>query len=314
MLLIRDIGSLPGEALGGAVTVGNFDGVHLGHAQLVERVVQCARSLQRSAVVVTFDPHPLRLLRPQDAPPLLTWLERKAALLGALGVDMVVAYPTNRQLLSLEPEEFFEQILHRLLQARAVIEGPNFFFGRHRRGDVHLLSRLCQQAGIALYIVEPTLFDNQPISSSRIRQLISCGDVAMAARLLTEPYRIRGQVVRGAQRGARLGFPTANLAGVDTLLPATGVYAGRAYLGDRTYPAAIHIGANPTFGELATKVEIHLIGFHGNLEGTWLEVDFLARLRETQMFRTVEELQAQLAADVAAAAQLAAQYRDDHER
>jgi riboflavin kinase/FMN adenylyltransferase len=290
---------------GGALSIGNFDGVHRGHARLVEKLRALAGELGGPAVILTFDPHPVRLLRPDAAPPPLTWTERKAELLGTLGIDAMIAYPTDERLLALSPAEFFHQIVCDKLAARAMVEGPNFFFGRGRAGDVRLLSELCAGRGIALSIVEPETMGSEFVSSSRVRAAIAAGDVGLARRMLTQPYRVRGLVTHGAARGARIGFPTANIEAVDTLLPGRGVYAGRAFLGDARWPAAINLGPSPTFGEQTVKVEAHLIGFTGSLYGRPLEVDFLERLRDIRPFASLDELTSQLHRDVAAALQLA---------
>lgn len=301
MKLLRSLDQLSPGDVGGAVSIGNFDGVHLGHARIVERLRAWAGRLGGPAVVFTFDPHPVRLLRPEQAPPPLTWTDRKAELLGALGVDTLVAYPTDEALLQFQPEDFFQTIVRQHLQARALVEGPNFYFGRDRAGDIPMLGRLCESAEIRLEVVQPVLASGDYISSSRIRQLIREGQLGEAGKLLTQPYRIRGMVTHGAARGARIGFPTANLSAVDTLLPAPGVYAGRAFPESGESPAAIHIGPNPTFGENALKVEVHLLNFAGNLYGQPLEVDFLERLRDIRPFPDLAALVDQLTRDVAEA-------------
>ncbi len=298
MRLFRLNDSLPPEFLHGAVAVGNFDGVHRGHAQLIERLLARARKVGGPAVVLTFDPHPVRILRPELAPPPLTWTERKAELLAELGVSAVWSYPTDEALLRLTAEEFFQRILCESLQARAMVEGPNFQFGRERRGNVELLKQLCAVQGMSLEVVQPVATDGELVSSSRVRESIRQGDVATAKQLLTRPYRLRGLVTHGAQRGTKIGFPTANLAGIDTLVPPVGVYAGRAFTQQGIWPAAINIGPNPTFGEAAFKFEAHLPGFSGSLYGQPLEVEFLARVRETRPFESVAALTQQLAADV----------------
>jgi riboflavin kinase / FMN adenylyltransferase len=307
MQLLRSLDNLPTDLLRGAVTIGNFDGVHRGHARIVERLLAKANEVGGPAIIFTFDPHPVRLLRPEAAPPPLTWTDRKAELLGELGVAAVVAYPTDEELLALSPEDFFSRIVRERLDARAMVEGPNFFFGRGRAGNIDVLGQLCRDSGVSLEIVQPLKLSGQYVSSSRVREAVAAGDVDLARHLLTRPYRIRGMVTHGAGRGAKIGFPTANVSAIDTLLPGQGVYAARAITTSGTWPAAVNIGPNPTFGEHALKVEVHLIGFVGSLYGQPLEVDFLARLRSIQPFGSVTELKAQLARDVAAAGRIASE-------
>ncbi len=305
--LFRTLDNLPDSCRRGAVTIGNFDGVHRGHARIVERLVAKARQLGGPAVVFTFDPHPVRLLRPDKAPPPLTWTDRKADLLAELGIDALIACPTDLPFLQQSAREFFDRVIRDALEARAVVEGVNFFFGRDRSGNVERLSEYCAEAGMALEIVEPVVLDGQVVSSSRIRTLVAQGHVEPARRLLTQPYRIRGRVVRGAGRGRQLGFPTANLDGIGTLLPAEGIYAGRVPLDGAVLPAAISLGPNPTFGEGAMKVEVHLLDYTGWLYDRDLEVDFLARLRDIQRYESVEQLLRQMDRDIAAARQWAVQ-------
>lgn len=306
MKLFRHLAELPADFHAGAVTVGNFDGVHWGHARIVERLISLARGANGPAVVFTFDPHPARILRPEQAPLPLTWTNRKAMLLAELGVDCMVAYPTDEALLALTDRQFFDSIIREKMAAAAIVEGPNFFFGRNRTGTIEVLGRLAAEAGITLEVVEPVVAEGEIVSSSRIRKLLAAGEVQSAGRLLTHPYRIRGMVTHGAGRGARLGVPTANLAAIDTLLPAAGVYAGTAFHGEGRWRAAIHIGSNPTFGEQQLKVEVHLIDFAGQLYGEALEVEFLSRLRGVLTFSGVEELKGQLERDIHAAREAAA--------
>jgi riboflavin kinase/FMN adenylyltransferase len=297
---LRHLDAIPESVRQGAVTIGNFDGVHLGHARIIERLVARAAAVTGPAVLFTFDPHPVQILRPQHAPPPLTWTDRKADLLSELDLDALVAYPTDAAFLQLKPREFFDRIVRGALGARAVVEGPNFFFGRDREGNVDLLRRFCDEAGIALEIVEPVVVDDQVVSSSRVRALVREGRMEEVCRLLTQPYRIRGRVIRGSGRGVALGFPTANLSEIATLLPGEGIYAGRALVDGAWWPAAVSLGPNPTFEEAGLKVEAHLLDFRGDLYGRWIEVDFLARLRNIMKFASVEELLAQMERDVAA--------------
>ncbi len=281
------------------MTIGNFDGVHRGHARIIERLKRFADELAGAAIVFTFDPHPVRLLRPDQAPPPLTWTNRKADLLAELGVDVVVAYPTDEELLSLTYREFFDQIIVDTIHAKAMVEGPNFYFGRGRNGNVHALKTLCDQAHIRLEVVEPIVENEQFISSSHIRDLIRDGKVGAAAEMLTQPYRIRGMVTHGSSRGAKIGFPTANLDAIDTLIPAMGVYAGKAHLDGRSHWSAIHIGPSPTFGEQVPKVEVHILDFEQSVYGRTIEVDFIQRLRDIRQFDSADELKKQLLRDVA---------------
>ena len=218
------------------MAIGNFDGVHRGHARIVERVIEQARAVGGPAVVFTFDPHPVRLLRPAEAPPPLTWTDRKAELAGRAGRRRDDRLSDGRRAAQLNPEEFFERIVREQLDARAMVEGPNFYFGRGRSGTIEVLRRLTAEASIRLEVVEPLMVGGEYVSSSRIRTLIGAGQVDEARELLTEPYRIRGMVVHGAGRGAKMGFGTANLDAVDTLLPGAGVYAGRGLR--QQYPLA----------------------------------------------------------------------------
>ena len=291
----------PAEYRGGAVTVGNFDGVHPGHRDLVAAARHFADGRGGPCVAVTFDPPPAAVLTPAAAKPPLTTLADRAELLLAAGADHVVALGADAGLLSLSAEAFFEDVMVGLFAARAVAEGYNFRFGRARAGDVGLLRQLCGGAGIAFAEVPARQAGGRPVSSSRVRAALAAGDVAAAAALLGRPYAVRGVVGPGAGRGRTIGFPTANLGGVATVLPPDGVYAGSATVAGRAWPAAVNVGPNPTFGEAARKVEIHLLDFAGDLYGRPLVLQFVARLRATRRFAGPAELVAQLNQDVAAA-------------
>ena len=298
MHIIRHLEALPADARGGAVSIGNFDGVHRGHVAIVRRLLERAEAVGGRAIVFTFDPHPVRILRPDQCPPPLTWTERKAELLAAQGVDWIVAYPTDEALLQLSAAEFFQRIIRDSLAARAVVEGPNFYFGHNREGTIERLAKMSSAAGLSLDIVPPVIVGDEIVSSSRVRDLIRTGDVEHAGKLLSAPYRIRGMVTHGAGRGAKIGFPTANLSAIDTLLPAHGVYAGRGIVGGAIYPAAINLGPSPTFGDSAIRVEIHCIGLDEPLYGQPMEVDFLTRLRDIRPFDSPAALIEQLKLDV----------------
>ena len=298
--LYRELNELPDGFLAGCLTIGNFDGVHVGHRAIVERVVARAREMGGPPVVFSFDPHPVQLLRPQAAPIPLTTTARKAELLFDLGIEVLVAFPTDRAFLALTADEYFSQIVCRRLRARALVEGPNFSFGKDRRGDVRVLRRLCDEHALALDIVDPIQRGDRFVSSSRVRQALRDGEIAEANAMLTRAYQLRGTVAPGARRGRSIGFPTANLTEVPTLVPALGVYAGIAHCRARAYPAAINVGPNPTFGEQGSKLEVHVLDFDGSIYGEELAVDFLERLRDIQTFSSVSSLQDQLRDDVQA--------------
>jgi riboflavin kinase/FMN adenylyltransferase len=299
----------PAACRGGAVSVGNFDGVHRGHVALLEELRRQAGALPGSAVALTFDPHPLQLLHPDNYPPPLTTPAERARLLQVHGASEIVVLRTTPDLLQLTAEEFFERVVRGRFDARTMVEGVNFGFGRGRSGNVDTLAELCHRDGLRLIVVPPLLLEDEAVSSSRIRSALQRGAVAEAARCLGRPYRLTGTVGTGQRRGATLGFPTANLEQMETLIPGDGVYAVRAHLpprapsgrgvgGEGSWAAAANIGPNPTFGEKARKVEVHLIGFHGDLYGRELAVDFIGRLRDTRPFAGVNELVAQLRLDI----------------
>jgi len=295
----------PADCRGAAVTFGNFDGVHRGHAALLDELIGRARALLIPAIAVTFDPHPLQLLRPEQFQPVLTTVADRADLIQSLGVDHVLILQTTPELLQLTAEEFFEQVVRSRLGARVLVEGVNFGFGRQRQGNIETLRHLCNHSGLELVAVPPfTTADGTVVSSSRVRTALVQGDVRKAADFLGRPYRLRGKVGHGQKRGRTIGFPTANLEKIETLIPGDGVYAVLAWHRDTCWPGAANIGPNPTFGETARKIEVHLIGFQGDLTGQSLAIDFVERLRETRPFSGVDALVEQLKKDVDSARRL----------
>ncbi len=300
VILIENVRDFPARARGAFVTVGNFDGVHRGHQALLARLRAKADAAGAPALAITFDPHPATLLRPAEAPVPLVWPEREVELLYEAGATEVGVFRTGRWLLDLSAREFFDRVIREQLGARGLVEGPNFAFGHDRRGDVEVLREWCAAEGIDFEVVEGTRIDGELVSSTRIRRALGAGAVEEASRLLGRPHRIRGVVGRGAGRGAGLGFPTANLVEIDTLIPLDGVYAARAFVDGRgpAFPAACNIGPNPTFGEQHRKVEAHLLGFSGDLGRRRIELDLLKRLRDTRGFSGPDELLRQVRADV----------------
>jgi riboflavin kinase / FMN adenylyltransferase len=289
---------VPDAAEGRAVAMGTFDGVHLGHRRVIGSALDWAREHGIRASVVTFDPHPLRVLRPDEPPKLLTTIGVKARLIEGLGMDEMIVIPFTRELSLVEPEAFCTDVLAGGLGARHVSVGENFRFGHGAAGDADFLRGRPQFETDIVPLVQQS---GQDVSSSRIRELVSSGAVAEAAQLLGAPFILEGVVVEGAARGRELDMPTANLEiQDDVLVPSAGIYAARARLEDGgEVPAAVSIGVRPTFetdGE--SKVEAYLIGFDGDLYGQTLQVSFLQRLRDEERFDSPEALVEQMQRDV----------------
>jgi riboflavin kinase/FMN adenylyltransferase len=305
VITLETFDDVPARLHGAYLAVGNFDGVHRGHARLLGRLRALADGAGAPAVALTFDPHPVALLRPETAPVPLVWTGRKVDLLEQAGATEVGVFRTGTWLLGLTAREFFDRVIVGQFAARGMVEGPNFGFGRDRGGDSRLLGQWCAEAGLAFEVAAPTEAEGQIVSSSRIRKALAEGLIDEANDMLGRPYRIRGIVTHGAARGAGLGFPTANLDEIDTLIPLDGVYAAHALVDGLAWPSAVHVGPNATFGEQIRKVEAHLIDFHGDLYGRTVELDLLRLLRPTRKFAGLDDLVDQIRVDVARARDVA---------
>ena len=286
--------AFPAVARGGAFTLGNFDGVHRGHQALLRETIRQGRP----AIAVTFDPPPGQLLRPDTRRAPLTPLAHRCELLESYGVDHVVVLRTTPELLQLEAQAFFEQILYRHFAARAVVEGFNFGFGKGRTGTLALLEQWGQAAGMSIVPMPAEEYEGQPVSSSRVRGDLASGTVSHARAMLGRPYRLFGTVILGQRRGRTLGFPTANLGSIPNLVPGFGVYAVRVPHSGRIYDGAAHVGPNATFGESVPNVEVHLLDFGGDLYGQELQVDFLDKVRDTRSFASADDLVQQIQSDI----------------
>ncbi|MGH9108665.1 MAG: bifunctional riboflavin kinase/FAD synthetase [Acidimicrobiales bacterium] len=296
----------PGEASvrgGAAVTIGAFDGVHLGHRRLLELLRRYAAELDVPAAVVTFDRHPATVIRPESAPLLLTDLDQKLELLASCGIDLTVVVPFDRARADESAEDFVDEVLVGALRTRRVVVGADFHFGHGRKGNVALLEELGRVDGFEVDGVQLSRDGGEPVSSTRIRGLLARGDVAAAASLLGRPHQVRGTVVRGDGRGAGLGFPTANVAVPPGIaVPGTGIYAGGYGRPDGTrYAAAVSVGRRPTFYDDDRRpplVEAFVLDFGEDLYGEEGRVSFDEKLRDEQRFERVEDLVAQMRHDV----------------
>lgn len=288
-----------------AVTIGNFDGVHLGHQALVRRTLDVCRARGLACVVVTFRPHPRTVLTPERPHAPLSTRTQRFALLEGLGVRHILELPFTRQLAALPPETFVREYLLPLAP-RELVVGHDFTLGRGRSGHPDLLRRIGRELGFGVEQVPAVLADGAPVSSTRLRRCLAEGDVALAHRLLGRPYVLSGTVAHGEGRGAGLGFPTANLDGAATLLPGNGVYATRACCGGRSFDAVTNIGCKPTFGGGRLTVESFLLDTAGDFYGQDLRLEFAARLRGERRFADAGALGRQIGADVAAARRILA--------
>lgn len=284
---------------GGVGTVGNFDGVHLGQQAVIDHAVHRARELGAPAVVVTFDPHPLRLLRPDQAPPRLVTAAQKERLLAARGVDAMLVVRFDEQFAETPAERFARDFLLQRLSLVEIFVGRRFVFGKDREGDLALLQRLAADLGRRAEGVDEVFLDGERVSSTRIRAAISDGEVELAARLLGRTYELTGEVEGGAGQGRGLGWPTINLATENELVPRTGVYTTRVAFAGRQLPAVTNIGVRPTLhDDDKLVVETHILDFDGDLYGSAVELAFDTRLRDERRFSGAEELVAQIGRDV----------------
>ncbi|MBF9073845.1 bifunctional riboflavin kinase/FAD synthetase [Streptacidiphilus fuscans] len=306
----RGLTEVPEDWGRSVVTIGSFDGVHRAHQRIIGHAVDRARELGARCVVVTFDPHPSEVVRPGSHPALLAPYHRRAELMGELGVDAVLVLPFTAAFSQVSAEDFVRQVLVDGLHAAAVVEGPNFRFGHRAMGNVELLAELGERFGFSVDVLDLQISGQAgggaPFSSTLARRLVAEGDMTGVAEVLGRPHRVEGTVVRGAQRGRELGYPTANVATLPhTAVPADGVYAGWLTVDQERMPAAISVGTNPTFDGTERTVEAYAIDRVGlDLYGLHVAVDFLAYLRGMEKFDSIEALLDRMADDVKRAREL----------
>jgi riboflavin kinase/FMN adenylyltransferase len=286
---------------GGIATIGNFDGVHLGHRRILERVVARAREADRPSVALTFEPHPLSVLRPDSAPRRLQTLRQKEEALEALGIENLLVIPFTRDFSLTEPEEFVRSVLRSRLAVSEVYLGRHFAFGRGKRGDIALLKRMGPECGFIASSVEEVVFEDEPVSSSRIRTAIARGDVVRANSMLGREYEIDGLVAKGDKVGRKIGYPTINLEPENELHPADGVYVTQIHIRsfDRRFDSVTNIGRRPTvYHDYSTVIETFVLDFSSDVYGERVRLFFFDRLREERRFPSVTALSDQIGRDI----------------
>ena len=280
------------------LTIGVFDGVHLGHKHLIAELTGLARKQGLSSGVITFSRHPREVVSPRTRLPFLTGIEQRIELLKGEGVDEVIPLSFTPELAKLSPREFLK-LLKKHLRMRGLVIGPDFALGRNREGDTAALSRLGEEMGFSVTVVPPLKIDCEVVSSTAIRQALAEGDTKRAQKLMGRPFNLHGRVVKGDRRGNELGFPTANLeTAAEQALPADGVYTSRAFMDAQAYPAMTNLGLHPTFGGDKRLVEVYLMDYHGDLYGRELTVEIIERLRDEIKFDSPQELKKQIAEDI----------------
>jgi len=289
------------KSRGSVIAIGNFDGIHLGHRRVLEYCIGLAKESGAVATAVTFEPPPLKVLRPEAAPRRISTNRQRMEWFAALGMEAAVVLPFTMELARLSPEDFVEEILVRQLQVRAIVVGENFRFGHKQAGDVKFLRKIGMRREFDVIVHDPVVLDGEVVSSTRIRKLIAEGDVTRAARLLGRAFALTGEVVPGTGMGRKFTFPTLNLRAEQELLPAKGVYVTRTVLdGEQSsHRSVTNVGMRPTFNGTGLTVETHLLDYSGNFSPKWIEVRFWKKLREEKKFAGPEELKAQIAKDIA---------------
>jgi riboflavin kinase / FMN adenylyltransferase len=286
------------------VTLGNFDGVHLGHQSIFRKVKEEARRIKGEAVVITFEPHPLKVLSPQAFPPLLTPFRKKMMLIEKSGIETVLCIEFTPSFSQISPFDFIKNILIDKVKAKKVVVGYNYHFGRNQRGDVEILKQVCKRFQVDVEVMEPLRIGSTTVSSSKIRELIKEGEVEEASKLLGRNYPVIGKVVQGARRGQTLGFPTANLEISEDLHPKKGVYAVEVLWNQQLLNGLANVGMNPTFlspqgkEEKSVSIEVYILNFHQNLYGEEIQISFKKRIRDETRFNSPAELIEQIKKDV----------------
>lgn len=298
MEIIQGIENLKSQLRNPVVTLGNFDGIHIGHQRIFQKVIDNAKRMSGESVVITFDPHPLKILSPEQCPPLLTPFRKKMMFMEKTGVEKVLCIQFTKAFSQIAPHDFVKQILMEKIHAKKIIIGYNYRFGKGKSGTADSLKEICSSLGIEVEVVEALVVDDIPVSSSKIRELIRDGEVEKATKLLGREYLVMGRVIPGTQRGHSLGFPTANIDMIEELYPKPGVYAVRAEWHHQLFNGLANLGFNPTFDAKRLSLEVHLLNFNHEIYGDELQVSFIRRIRDEIRFSSLKELIGQIQRDI----------------
>jgi riboflavin kinase/FMN adenylyltransferase len=299
MKVLKGMEDIPLEFRDSFITIGNFDGVHRGHQFLFKTLIQEARQENRKTLVITFDPHPKKLLHPDRRPfYLITTLEEKIRLIEKLGIDAIMVIPFSLEFSETTADEFVHHILWDKLHIRKIYIGHDYTFGRNKEGDEAFLSALGRKLGFEVSIMNAFTIDDMVISSTCLRYAILTGDVKKSAEILGRPYNLSGIVIEGSRRGGTLGFPTANIKPVKVLIPANGVYAAVINMGGDRYQGVLNVGYNPTFADEKLSIEVHILDFKDNIYGKNLEILFIDRIRDEIKFDSPDSLVRQIRQDI----------------
>ncbi|MBM4271513.1 MAG: bifunctional riboflavin kinase/FAD synthetase [Deltaproteobacteria bacterium] len=299
MKVIENLTSIPPEFLGAYVTIGNFDGVHLGHIPIFEKLLEEARRDDRKALVITFNPHPKAVLHPEIRPfYLITTMEEKIALLEKIGIDGLVLIPFDTSFSQMTAEEFIRDILWNTLRIRKIFIGHDYTFGKNKGGNETFLTDMGKKLGFEVHSIDAVKLDADTVSSTRLRHTILEGNVKLSAQLLGRPYNVSGVVIRGRNRGEALGFPTANIKPDKELLPENGVYAVIVEMEGARHRGVLNIGYNPTFSDDELSIEVFILDFNEKIYGKILNILFIERIRNERRFETPEKLAEQIKKDI----------------
>ncbi len=298
MRVIRGSRNIKEKIPSPVVTLGNFDGVHLGHREIFRKIRERAREINGTSVVYTFEPHPLKVLSPGKSPPLLTTFHKKMELINECGIDVVICADFNLRFAALCPREFADTILHRRIGVEEIFVGSDFTFGRQKEGTINYLKKMGEEFGFKVNVVEPVSVDGMTASSSFVRELLEEGLVSKASDLLGRHYSIDGNIVEGFKTGAMIGYPTANLDPKNELVPSTGIYAVTMSYKGRSHYGVANIGFNPTFKRDRLSIEIHIFDFNEDLYRKEIEVFFVERIRNEKTFPSPEALAREISKDI----------------